>query len=261
MGYCVGKSGTALEWLPAFEAQFLGTVVSSEDFQFETGAGIRNNELQLYTESSENAFIEDGELVIVARVSPDGSEYTSGSVEMVESVHFGRIEASIKADVGSGSKPSFGLWPANPGAQVTTCVDGIDCFESTWPAWGGIVIASGRSDGRTLAALNYATEQNGVVNVAENVQATDLGTSLGSGYHLYAIEWGPERIDWFVDDLLVHSVDLNSSEIYRPGGVNPFHQPFRVFLNLAVGGLVEAPEPADYPREMRVRSLRILKVQ
>ncbi len=260
-GYCVNESGAALSLLPTFEAQFSGTTVSSTDFRFETGTALRNNELQTFTESSDNVFVEDGELVIVARVSSDGNEYTSGSLELIHPVTFGRIEASIKTDVGSGSKPSFGMLPVDPSPTINTCVDGGNCSDGTWPAWGAIVILSGRADGRALQALNYSTDQAGVINLRENVQATEMNTSISAEYHLYALEWGPQRIDWFIDDQLVHSVDLNSADIYHPGGVHPFHQPFRIYLNLSVGGLVEAPVPADYPREMRVRSLRILKVQ
>jgi beta-glucanase (GH16 family) len=84
---------------------------------------------------------------------------------------------------------------------------------------------------------------------------------MSTEYHLYALEWGPQRIDWFVDDELVHSFEFASDVIYEPEGLHPFRQPFRLKLSLSVGGLVEAPTPEDYPRQMRVRSLRVTRFE
>lgn len=263
-GFCIDATGTPLELRTSFEAEFIGQELDRETFQFELGADIRNGELQAYTESSDNVFVEDGELVIVARNEPvDGAEYSSGSVEVIEPLTFGRVEASILAHVGSGAKPAFWLLPSDPGPPETTCDDAGDCIESTWPVWGGLVVSSGRADGSSIAVASYASvdAESGRLELTESAARVAVGPSMSTDYHLYAMEWGPLRVDWFVDDELVHSFDLTSDDIYHPGGVNPFHQPFRLKLTLAVGGLVEDPEPTDYPREMRVRSLRVLQVE
>jgi beta-glucanase (GH16 family) len=263
-GFCVDEGGDRIEESLTFEADLDGTLLDTQTFRFETGVGLRNAELQAYTESSNNVFLEGGDLVLVARHEPvSGAEYTSGSVEVIEAFSFGRIEASIKSSVGSGVKPVFWLLPAAPGPAETTCVDGTSCSESTWPVWGGLVVLSGRADGPSVVAASYASQDtgNGTLNLAESVVQVPIGPSISTAYHLYAIEWGPRRVDWFVDDELVHSFNLDSPEIYLPGGTNPFHQSFRIKLSLSVGGLVEDPVPEDYPREMRVRSLRVLQVQ
>ena len=262
-GFCVDPSGTPVRLLPTFDARFDGTTLDTRFFRFETGVGIRNGEVQAYTESPNNVFVQDGELVLVARHEPaDGAEYTSGSIELIQPVTFGRIEASIKSAVGSGVKPVFWLLPADPGAPEVSCVAGEDCVESTWPVWGGLVILSGRADDSTIAVASYASadQTSGVLNLRESTASVPISPSISAEYHLYAIEWGPERIDWFVDDERVHSFHLNSEELHLPDGKNPFHQPFRIKLSLSVGGLVEDPVPSDYPREMRVRSLRVLQI-
>lgn len=263
-GYCVDESGAQVERLPQFEMQLTGSELETSLFRFETGTSIRNDELQAYTDSTDNVFVENGELVLRAlNEQYDSAEYTSGSVELTDPVSFGRIEASIRSDVGSGVKPVFWLLPADPGTPRTTCIEGSNCVESTWPVWGGIVVMSGRADESALALASYATEESstGTLNLNEQVAQTPIGPTMSEDFHLYAIEWGPERIDWFIDDELVHSFDLTSPEIHHPDGKNPFHQPFRIKLNLSVGGLVEDPVAADYPLEMRIRSLRTFTFQ
>jgi beta-glucanase (GH16 family) len=109
--------------------------------------------------------------------------------------------------------------------------------------------------------VSYARDEAGVLNLAEAPTSVLVGPSMSTEYHLYALEWGPQRIDWFVDDELVHSFEFASDVIYEPEGLHPFRQPFRLKLSLSVGGLVEAPTPEDYPRQMRVRSLRVTRFE
>lgn len=255
-GFCVDEAGEPFRADVVFEAAFDGSELDESAFQFELGANIRNGELQTYTNATDNVFQEENELVIVARFDADTSEYTSGSIEVIEPVVFGRIEASIRGDVGSGARPDFWLIPADPGQAETTCVDGADCVESTWPVWGGVTIMSARSGGNAIMGVSFATDDGGTLNLAEDL-TTVSGSFSADEYRKYALEWGPLRMDWFVDDELVHTVDLSDPAIYGPGGENPFHRPFRIKLDLAVGGLTEAPTPEDYPREMRVRDLRV----
>jgi beta-glucanase (GH16 family) len=249
--------------LPTFEATFEGTSLDHEQFQFEVGANIRNSDLQAYTESPDNVSVDQGELVITARHETNGdAEYTSGSVETTEGFTFGRIEASILAPTGNGAGPVFWLLPAEPGEPEITCRDETNCAESTWPVWGGMVIFSGRAGGSMIAAVSFAHENEaaGRLDLMESATSVSIGPSVATEYHLYALEWGPKRLDWFVDGELVHTFSLESPDIYYPTGLHPFHQAFRIKLALSVGGLIPAPTALeDYPVEMRVRSLRVLQ--
>lgn len=255
-GYCIGADGDPIELFPTRELLFDSSSEITESFSFETGADIRNGEEQTYTSEPENVAYVENELLIVAR-EEDG-QYTSGSVELLDPVLFGRVEAEIMADVGSGASPSFWLLPSDPGAPQEVCDADMVCSTSSWPAWGGLVIMSGRADLTAWATASFATEQDSVLNEAEESRDYAVET-LDSEFHRYAIEWGPERIDWFLDGDLVHSFDISSDEIFHPEGENPFHRPFRVKLNLSVGGLVEDPVPEDFPAEMRVRALRVFE--
>ncbi len=261
-GYCVDGSRQVEQEL-SYDADFSQGTLDPDALGFETGFQLRNGDDEYYTSRPENVSLQDGELVLTARAEQyEGAEYTSGSVETrgLQEWTFGRIEATLVAPTGRGVGPAFWMLPADPGAAEQVCVSADSCLDSTWPAWGDITIMSVRSESpdTVLMGINYATP-DGAGGLSHR---DDFGTALvtptvGDGYHTYAIEWGPERIDWFVDAALVRSVALTSSDIYHPADQNPFQRAFYLKLDVAVGGLSEAPVAEDYPQEMRVRSLRV----
>jgi beta-glucanase (GH16 family) len=110
-----------------------------------------------------------------------------------------------------------------------------------------------------LHTSSYATpdEASGQLVRGQGGGTTTLESSVATEYHDYAVEWGPERTDWFIDGELTHSFDRTAANIFHPDGQDPFTQPFHLKLSLAVGGLSEAPVAEDYPQEMRVDRLRV----
>ena len=63
--------------------------------------------------------------------------------------------------------------------------------------------------------------------------ASPDGKPFADGYHLYAIEWEPNEIRWYVDDHLY--VTRKPSDL--PGGTRwVFDHDFFIILNVAVGG-------------------------
>jgi beta-glucanase (GH16 family) len=52
-------------------------------------------------------------------------------------------------------------------------------------------------------------------------------------FHLYAVEWEPEVIRWYVDNTLYHT--LTPADMPE-GGEWVFDQPFYMIMNVAVGG-------------------------
>jgi beta-glucanase (GH16 family) len=230
---------------------------------YETGAGIRNDEEQAYTDRPENVAIDAGDLVVTARAEQfDGASFTSGSLnsEGRFSFTFGRVEARLSAPSGDGCSAAFWMLPESPAPTVQTCLDDSPCYSGTWPAWGDITIANLQSQlpGEVLGTVSYGVWDDGLDAVTHGVFAGEnASVEDPTAYHVYALEWGPSRLDWFVDDELVRTLQLPPDDTYFPDGEDPFQQPFHLRLNLAIGGLDQAPDPADYPQELRVDWVRV----
>lgn len=187
---------------------------------------VRNKEIQYYTtERSENARVEDGYLVITAKndslkeganVYPvtSASLNTKGKKDWI----YGRFE--IRAKIPS----SLGTWPA-------IWMLGTNINEVGWPACGEIDILEHVGYMPDTVHFNVHTAKY------NHVKHTNKGTKIHypnafDDFHVYAIEWTKEKIDWFMDDKKVFSFKNEGTG----KDVWPFDQPQYLILNLAFGG-------------------------
>jgi beta-glucanase (GH16 family) len=262
-GYCASEAGSRLARTLVMEEEFDVDALDLTAFDYETGYLLRNNEAQAYTDREQNVHLEAGQLVLTALAEPfDAASFTSGSVSTtgVQSFTFGRIEARMQVPLGRGCSTAFWLLPEAPAPDVNSCGDTGSCYPGTWPAWGDVTIANVQSQtpDRVLTSLNYGIWDDALAGVrhGEVTAAVPLGATT-DGWHVFALEWGPERMEWSVDDELVASTDLALPDLYLPQGEHPFHQPFHIKLNLALGGLDQAPVAEDYPQELRVDWVRV----
>jgi sulfatase modifying factor 1 len=232
----------------------------------ETGF-IRNGELQLYTGGrKENARVEDGMLVIEARKErlknpafdpasqPDKArrnrelaDYTSASLVTrgKASWTYGRIEVRAKLPSGRGT------WPA-----IWTL--GADIGEVRWPACGEIDIMEFVGFEPGVVHANVHTRKYN--HLARNGKGDRTSVADASEtFHLYAIEWDRERIDFFVDDRKYFSYPREG-----PGTDGwPFDKPQYLLLNLAIGGAWGGQEGVDddiFPQRFLVDHVRVYQM-
>src|SRR5215471_595487 len=120
LGFGPGSAQAAwqLVWSDEF-SQADGSSPDSTKWSFETGngsGGWGNNELEYYTSRTNNARIENGQLVITAiQESYSGFNYTSARMKTQGkwSWTYGRVEASIKLPRGQGIWPAFWMLGTN----------------------------------------------------------------------------------------------------------------------------------------------------
>ncbi len=262
-GFCSTSAGKHLVQQLVLSDDFDEGTLDTTPFRYEVGADIRNDEVQAYTDRPENVSIDSGELVLTARAEQyEGAAFTSGSVtsEGQFSFTFGRIEARLAAPVGRGCSAAFWMLPEDPAPPVQSCIDGSSCYSGTWPAWGDMTIANLQSQlpDQVLGTASYGVWDDSLEAVTHGVfSGSNRTIEDPTAYHTYALEWGPSRLDWYVDDVRVRTLALPPEDMYLPGGVDPFQQPFHLRINLAIGGLDQAPDPADYPQELRVDWVRV----
>jgi beta-glucanase (GH16 family) len=215
-------------------------------WDYEIGP-IRNQELQYYTSRSENVRAEGGALVIEARREPyQGYGYTSASINTRRRFEFlyGRVEVRAKLPTGNGTWPA--IWML-----------GVDIDRVGWPACGEIDIME-----------NVGFEPlriHGTVHTADynHVAGTAKGASLEvsapwQDFHVYAIEWHPDRIEFFVDAQRYFTF---RNEGTGPG-TWPFDQPHYLLINLAIGGSwggQSGVDDARFPHRYLVDYVRIYR--
>ena len=216
------------------------------------GNGWGNQELETYTARPSNAQIRGGNLVITARredlTGPDGiaRQYTSARLKtqtrFVQA--YGRFEARIKIPKGQGIWPAFWLL-------------GDDIDRVGWPQCGEIdVMENVGGDPAINHGSLHGPTFTGPTSDATKTIALPAGQSLADDFHLYAIEWEPALVRFFLDDN--NYATFNRSD-WPVGGIWVFDHPFFILFNVAVGG--NWPGPPDsatqFPQEMQVDYVRV----
>lgn len=184
---------------------------------------IRNNEAQYYTkERLENARVENGNLVIEARKDNwNGHKITAASVNTYEnkSILYGRVEVKAKLPTGVGTWPA--IW----------MLGNVFNEGTGWPACGEIDIMENVGYDPNIIHANIHTKSY------NHVKGTNKGDKITIenpylDFHVYAIDWYEDRIDFFVDDQKYFTFENE-----KTGNDEwPFDKPHYLLINLAIGG-------------------------
>jgi beta-glucanase (GH16 family) len=213
-------------------------------YNIGTGSnGWGNNELQYYTDRTQNIKVENGVLKITARREQYmGSSYTSARIISKGKYEkkYGRIEARIKLPRGKGLWPAFWMLGANSDTVI-------------WPQCGEIDIMEylGNSPTKIFGTVHGPGYSAGE-SVSKNFFLSN--SRFDTDFHIFGIEWDENRVNFYVDDFLYHSVTPEDVP-----GEWVFNQSFYMILNVAVGGnLPGAPNgETPFPQEMLVDYIRV----
>ncbi|WNH14017.1 family 16 glycosylhydrolase [Thalassobellus suaedae] len=250
---------------------------NTEIWGYDTGTGVNgwgNNELQYYTKRTENVKVENGVLLLTAlKEDFNGASYTSARLSTKDLFEqaYGRFEARIKVTGGSGLWPAFWLL----GADCETEVD--DNPETLkWPICGEIDIMEYRRQEPTkVSGSVHGPGYSGETNPQGQItKSYDLGNDrLDAGFHIYGIEWGPEYINYYIDDVLYNQITPSDIEVTPSDVIYEledgtdvtgnwvFNKPFYIIINLAVGGAFPGAPDSDetFPQSMLVDYVRVYK--
>ena len=199
-----------------------------------------NGELQYYTDKENNIKIEDGLLKITAKYeSFNGKNYTSARINTQDKYEFtyGRVELRAKLPNWEGMWPAFWLLGAN-----YDVIDWPYCGELDVLEHGDYIKESTVDDPGLISSavhygpLDHKSQYENIPNTffmatgQENfVRAEKIIENPFDQFHTYAIQWAPDKIQFFIDDEMYFEFPLQAQH-------SPFDKPFFLILNLAVGG-------------------------
>ncbi|HMA14095.1 MAG: family 16 glycosylhydrolase, partial [Bacteroidota bacterium] len=176
-----------------------------------------------------------GVLSITARSVPaalqpfvNGYDYASGLLTSFNnfSQTYGYFEIRADMPEGAGVWPAFWLLPANGG----------------WPPELDVIELSGAEPQRLIMTAHSQASGSHVIE-RHHAEVADT-----DGFHSYGVLWGPERIAWTYDGVVV-------AETETPADM---HEPMYMLVNLGLGGFTGTPNQAalDAGLAMKVDYIR-----
>ena len=235
-----------------------------QKWNYEKGF-VRNHELQWY--QPENAFCANGKLLIEGRrehkPNPDYQEnssswkqqrknidYTASSLTTrgLHAWQYGRFEVKARIAAKNGLWPAIwflgqdGNWPENGEIDLMEYYQGQILANA---CWGG----KPKSDGGRLAEWD---------SVKKSVRAWG-DPAWDQKFHVWRMDWDQTSISLYLDDELLNAIDLSKTLNHEGCALrNPFHQPFYLLLNLAIGG-DNGGDPSDtaFPTRYEIDYVRV----
>ncbi len=239
-------------WELVWADEFSGDKVNPDNWNYQVvEAGRFNQEWQRYTNSEENAYVENDLLVIKAIHESDEhglDQYTSARLNTAnkQSWKYGKIAARIKLPYGEGIWPAFWMLGANISETGG---------DTPWPQSGEVDILElyGTKDDATVEAnIHYADESNSHAMMGAVSYTLEEGT-FADDFHIFELEWTEEKVTWFVDGNEYASYPITSDELTE------FHKEFFLLFNIAVGGTWAGrpDETTVFPQYMYVDWVRV----
>ena len=248
-----GKKGTLI-WSDEFNGPDGSAPDAAKWAVINNGSGYGNRELEYYTDRPVNVHEEGGKLVIKARreayTGKDGiaRTYTSGRIETEGrfELKYGRVEARIKVPKGKGIWPAFWLL-------------GTDFKAVGWPACGEIDIMENVGSAPTKVHGSLHGPGYSGSNPLGSTFTLPNQARFSDDYHVFAIEWEPQTVRFYVDDVLY---ETQTADKLPPGTQWAFDHPFFVVLDLAIGGYWPGDPDATtpFPETMLVDYVRVYRL-
>jgi beta-glucanase (GH16 family) len=277
-----------LVWSDEFDGETLDEALWNREVDCWGGG---NEERQCYTAREENARLENGLLIIEARLEeatgpalPANQRATASPEEAAATAtqpftsarlttrdkgdwRYGRIEVRARLPEGQGTWPAiwmlptdevYGSWAASGEIDILEAVNlGEECRECR----GGI-------ENRMFGTLHFGGEwpQNRYQNVNTTLPTGDNGEQI---FHTFAIEWTEGRVEWFLNGESYGYLTQrrwrteSDAEAARGNPYAPFDERFHLILNLAIGGhlaesrTVGGVRPTGYPKQFEIDWVRV----
>ncbi len=280
------SSAPATNWELVWSDEFEGDSIDTSKWGHEVNcAGGGNNELQCYTARSENSFVADGKLHLVARqesfsgpaVFDDDPAYNPNDTSKTQPYTsarlrtknqgdwtYGRLEINAKMPHGQGIWPAIWMLPTEWVYGAWPLSGEIDIFEAVnlnTPLNGGV-------NNEVHGTLHYGRAwPNNQYSGGKTVPTQNVWET----FNTYAVEWEEGEIRWYFND--THYLTQTSdgwytyfwdgqAQGYSFGGEGaPFDQSFHLIMNIAVGGNWPGSpnEQTSFPQTMEVDYVRVYR--
>ena len=226
-------AGWQLVWSDEFNGK-VGTPPDPKNWNFDLGGGgWGNGELETYTNSTQNAFQDGNGNLVIRAIRTGPGQYTSARLQSGASGAstqtadnkwtYGMVMARVKLPFGQGVWPAFWMLGENITTVGWPTCGEVDIMENFGAKLNNININNGTTHGPGYSGGNGITK----------AYTMPFGEQVNTDYHVYAIQWSQDSVQFYVDGQLYHTVTPASI----PAGQQwVFNNQFFILLNLAIGG-------------------------
>lgn len=219
--------------------------------QLPNGSSWFNGEQQHYTDRTENAYVSNGTLKIVAKKETYQDQnvtknYTSARLNSKYAFQYGTVEVRAKLPAGVGTWPA--IWMLGKNINETGAYWQTQGFGTTsWPASGEIDILEhwGGNENFVQSAIHTPSSSGNTANIGGQTVATAT-----SEFHIYKLEWTAQQMVFSVDDIVHYTY---APEI-KDASTWPFDAEQYLLLNFAIEGSIYSSFTED---ELEVDYVRI----
>jgi len=229
--FAQSKSASLPGWTLVWQDEFNGKTLDLKKWNVLTREQSKHFELQYYV--PDEAYLENGSLRLRSQMRNFGEQkYTSGRISTDKrfAPTYGRFEIRGKLPVGKGVWPAYWLYPQERDwAMEQLMFKAVQEKRETsipelrpWYSEIDIMEYLGHEPNVLYGTLHY-TAFNGDKKSSSGTWKT--GIDYSKDFHLYALEWEPGEMRWYIDGQLIHTTNKGIP-----------HTPHYLILNTAIGG-------------------------
>ncbi len=206
-----------------------------------------NNELQHYTDRTDNAFISNGTLKLVAKKEEYTStgttkEYTSARLNSKFHFTYGKVEVKAKLPRMQGTWPA--IW------ALGTNIESVG-----WPKCGEIdMMEQLFEDHLMVQSAIHVQGRYGNDPALKQLNVSDVTEN----FHVYGMIWDEQKIDFTVDGnvFFTYNPEDRSDDFW------PFYEDQFLLLNVAVGGALGGEVTPEFTQDqMEVDYVRVYQLK
>lgn len=208
-----------------------------------------NSEIQHYTNRTDNSYVSNGTLKILAKkenytFQGNTKNYTSARLNSKFAFTYGKVEIRAKMPFGVGTFPA--LWMLGQNITETGGYWASTHGTTPWPDCGEIDIIEHWGDNQDFvqSALHNRSSFGGTVN-----KGGQKINNASTEFHIYTLEWDSNQ--------MIFSVDGSVHYTYNPSNKNiqnwPYNAPQYLLFNVAIlpnidANFTESAMEVDYVR-------------
>lgn len=252
---------TDLVWSDEFDTPGTQNAIDPTKWHHQTqlpaGGSWFNGEVQHYTNRTDNSYVENGMLHIVAKRESftdqgETKQFTSARLNSKFAFTYGRVDVRAKLPLGDGTWPA--IWTLGKNINEAGGFWQPTHGTTNWPLCGEIDVMEHGLGATNQVSAALHTNCAGCSGATINYMPFML-TDVANTFHVYSMNWSPQQITFLIDDVPFYT--------YNPAVRNidtwPFDADQYMLLNVAMGGIAGAIDPSFTQSDMQIDYVRVFQ--